>query len=83
VIDADVSPIFVSVGTIERDTPPGYRVFQVQIRDVTKAAETRKPAKGVIACDFLRVACSGSGLEYMKAQLFEMAERLDGVVLVT
>ena len=62
----------------------GTRVYLVEVRDVTPRARGRKTQKGVLCCDRLRIACEGAaGLDYVRAQLIEMAERLDGVVLVT
>ena len=78
------NPVYVRLDRrgIRKKEPAGYRVLQVEVRDVTPGASGR-PTKGPRVCEALEIACDAQSVDYVRAQLLEMGARLDGVVLVT
>lgn len=86
-LEPGVECIYVSVEKVretvkERERPEGLRVLRVQVWDETPGRGKATPKRKQV-CEALRIACNGAGVEYVRAKLLEMAEELDGVVLVT
>lgn len=83
VLQPGATPIFVAVeGKPPETRPEGFRVLRVTVRDVTPTRGKGRQVRA-LACESLAVCCDGAGVEYVRAKLLEMAEALDGVVVVT
>ncbi len=85
IIKAEESPIFVSVRKVSKQAGrkrviTGYRVLRVQVWDETP---TMVGTPRGLACEELGIACTAAGVQYVRAKLLEMAEALDGAVIVT
>ena len=81
-IEAGAEAVYVCVDRTMRasvEKVKGYRVLSVRVLDVTPGNRHGER----LACEALTVACDARGIEYVRAKLMEMAEALDGAVIVT
>lgn len=82
-LEAGMGVIFVRRGksATHRDclagAREGYRVLEVEVRDVTPGRVKTRAMQGLV------IACDARALDYVQACLVEMGEKLDGEVVVT